>query len=350
MLLPGQRQEGIEVRLLLAGLLGGQVVDVEGDPVPFARVRFEGQAGTVTDDRGRFLLEGVWGNGHLLVQAEGYADRRQPVRVEATEPRQPVLVALDERLTPLVGFVLGPQGEEVPGAEVLVEGAGGIVRRLITNQAGDFRLEDPPPPPWTITVTASGAARWQRTLPRQDGPLQIELLAGGSLRLEVLAAGSYEPLPAARLLLTGPERLRWSGTLGNGYLAIDQLTPGRYVARVEADGFLPQELAGLLVEERRDPDPVRLLLVRGGGLAGQVTDLEGRPLAGARLSVSTAGERPERLASVRTDGDGRFRLSPLPEGEVRMTIEADGFVPETVTERVVAEEEYGDLEIRLAPE
>ncbi|MDY0061744.1 MAG: carboxypeptidase-like regulatory domain-containing protein, partial [Myxococcota bacterium] len=77
-LLPGQRQEGIEVRLLLAGLLGGQVVDVEGDPVPFARVRFEVQAGTVTDDRGRFLLEGVWGNGHLLVQAEGYADRRQP--------------------------------------------------------------------------------------------------------------------------------------------------------------------------------------------------------------------------------------------------------------------------------
>ncbi|MBM4319773.1 MAG: carboxypeptidase regulatory-like domain-containing protein, partial [Deltaproteobacteria bacterium] len=272
------------------------------------------------------------------------------VRVEPGAGGVPLLITLDTQGTPLAGFVLGPSGEEVAGAIVVVQGAGGLSTQVTSSSSGDFRLDSPPPPPWTVTVTAAGAARWQRQVPRLDGPLEVNLEAGGSLRLEVLEEGTFEPLSQVRVALRGPEQLQWSGRLANGYLAIDQLRPGRYTVEVEARGHLPGRREGVPVEDRRDPDPVRLLLARGGGLAGTVLDLEGSPLGGAEVRASpkstASGARP---LTVRTNATGAFRLSPLAEGPVELNVAAPGYEPDVRTERVVAGEDFTDLEFRLVP-
>lgn len=348
----GQVLHDVKIRMEQAGLLRGRVVDGEGDPVLSAKVHFEDQASTATDAQGRFVLTGVRGEGRLLVQAGGFTPLQRRVRVEpgAGDGSEPLLLTLDPELTPFVGYVLGPDGEELPGATVVVQGAGGLTGQTVTGRSGSFRLTDPPPPPWTVTVSAPGAARWQRKVARLDGPLEVSLQAGGTLRLEVLEAGTYEPVARARIVLRGPETLHWTGGLGNGLLAIDQLTPGRYEVLVEARGFVSGGLQGVDVEDRRDPDPYRILLAPGGGLGGKVLDLDGAPLAGAKVQATSLESGAEGgVLTVRTDATGSFRLTPLAEGSVELTVEAQGYEPDVRTERVVAGEEFDDLEFRLMP-
>ena len=55
----------------------------------------------------------------------------------------------------------------------------------------------------------------------------------------------------------------------------------------------------------------------------RVTDPTGRPVAGARLTVSTRDARMERSSS--TDDEGTARFDPVPEGDYVLDIEALGF-------------------------
>ena len=70
------------------------------------------------------------------------------------------------------------------------------------------------------------------------------------------------------------------------------------------------------------------ITMRGGLVAtGTVTDAAGKPIAGA---IVVRGDHPyweEGSQEVRTDEHGRYRLPPLPSGQVNVTVMATGWMP-----------------------
>ena len=350
-LAPGERRRALRIELPACASIEGLVVDTEGDPVALATIRFCTRSATISDAHGRFLLRAAPGEGVLAVDAAGHAPLRQLLRVEAGQPPTSVLLTLEQGLRPLRGHVLGPDGADVAGARVILRGAQGLSQESRSQPSGDFLIPDPPPTPWTLEVLARGAARWQGAIAQDGRPVEVELQAGGTLRLEVLEAGTYEPLPRARVELSGPGRMHWTGRLGNGFLAVDHLPAGSYQVHVKAPGHLARQRSQVLVEDRLDPAPVRFLLPLAGSLAGTVSDTDGRPMRGAQISAEPLGDAagPQGMLKVRSDPHGRFRLSPLPDGTVRIRAQAAGHQEESRMERVVAGESYEGLELRLMP-
>lgn len=349
----GGAASGVEVVLAPGGQLSGRVVNLEGDPVRAAVVRFANQAGASTDRQGRFTLFGVSGDGTLSVQADGYAPVQRSLTVDPAQPHVPLVVTLDGSLRPLRGHVLAPDGGDQAGAELLLTGTQDLEQHTVSGPTGAFEFASPPPPPWELTVTATGAAIWTRRLDNSADPLLVQLAAGGTLRLELLEAVTFEPLSTARVTLQGPRSLRWRGRLGDGFVAVDQLPAGVYSARVDAAGHLPVLASRLRVREGHDAAPVRLLLPLAGALAGVVRDVEGRPVAKALVTAEPlAGlpqDTPREILSVRTGRAGRFVLPTLPDGMCRLRVQASGYVASSQQERVFVGERYEGVEVSLVP-
>jgi len=62
----------------------------------------------------------------------------------------------------------------------------------------------------------------------------------------------------------------------------------------------------------------------GTVVTGRVTDVEGRPIAGARLSIKKWQSGPDHSSTTRSDADGRFSLDALPSNS-RLFVQADGY-------------------------
>jgi len=71
-----------------------------------------------------------------------------------------------------------------------------------------------------------------------------------------------------------------------------------------------------------------------GGLRGQIVEAtSGRPVAGASVSVSRAGE----VRNVTADVGGRYEVRDLPPGEYRVDVRADHYVPTVFGQRSASE-------------
>jgi uncharacterized GH25 family protein len=92
-----------------------------------------------------------------------------------------------------------------------------------------------------------------------------------------------------------------------------------------------------------------------GTLSGTVVNPDGKPVAGARVSVSTAEfdsktltSSTKTLAEVTTDGQGHFRLGPIePVYRARydFQIDADGFAPQYVPDETYSVYAGGDTDL-----
>jgi hypothetical protein len=83
------------------------------------------------------------------------------------------------------------------------------------------------------------------------------------------------------------------------------------------------------------------------GFTGSVADaVTGAPIAGARVEVSGAGPEP---ISVLTDGEGRFALEELAEGDHRAEVTAAGYVTERFELAVPHRGELRDARVDLLP-
>jgi outer membrane cobalamin receptor len=90
----------------------------------------------------------------------------------------------------------------------------------------------------------------------------------------------------------------------------------------------------------------RMLAGDGATLSGAVVDAQGRPVAGARISV--AG--PLGVHIVHADGDGRFVMSDLADATYRVVVEAPGLLVEShVVSLSHGAAEYVDITLGVAP-
>ena len=119
------------------------------------------------------------------------------------------------------------------------------------------------------------------------------------------------------------------------------LPPGRYALVAQAEGFARSEPAGVRVRSRETSE-VSLSLRVSSSLRGRALDLQGQPIASARVQV-------ERGGRAETDAAGRFVISGLVEGLYDVSVEAKGYVRGRARDVAVTEERGGEVELRLEP-
>lgn len=137
-----------------------------------------------------------------------------------------------------------------------------------------------------------------------------------------------------------PQVVARTKTDAEGRYRFNDVTPGRYIITPLAHTYFAPELAdwqpgkSLNVGEGENLEDVDFRLIRGGVIAGRITDPEGNPVIEERVNLTSEDPKITRsLTSLlftrnSTDDRGEYRIYGLPPGRYRVVVgrESDGSV------------------------
>lgn len=353
------------LRLPATSTLAGRVVSAaDGRPVEGALVWSEDKgAFQSTGADGGFRLEAVPGRElPLTAAAPGFFEQETAWTVQSGDRRAPTL-ALEPALV-LAGTVIDEQGRPLPGVEVKArlqpgsrartQAAWGSGGTAITSAAGAFRIATVYPGlAHEVTLSRRGFAVTRETVaPLEPGrpaaPVRLVLrkgrtgtgrvvnqsdqpVSGATILLEPATSGDL----MARMNRAKDEAWRFEATAGaDGHFEIPDLPSGPFDLMARGPGYAPITVPGLNVPAGGGSfDLGTVALVKGVALEGFVTGPGGKPVEGARISLSAASSDP--LASLRgSDGppdavtgqDGFFRVENRRAGEtVDVDVQRSGY-------------------------
>ena len=314
--------------------LAGRVRGPDGAPVAgalvrlLARGRADGPAAgtpqpqeTTTGADGRFRFDAAaaeW--NELLVRASGFA----PARVRGAKAGALARAISLEPGLALSGVVRKKDGR--PAVKVLVryEADDAESRWVETGEDGSFRLADLPRRRGTIVADGGedGFAEASGATPGSAKPLVLSLAPPAILEGRTLDASTLKPVPRVRLEVASGSGRFAARSEPDGRYRLRGLRPGSTTVRAEEPRHVPWTRRSVPIEKgvTRTLD---VLLTRGATLAGRVVDEDGRPVAGAGVSLLSSSESPIDAAvwlrgeasRLRTRPDGSFTATRLPPGE-----------------------------------
>lgn len=310
----------LEIRLPAGVPIEGVVRSQKGaTPLPGATVRLliertiDGErlpileSVTKTDFAGNYRIDGApRGTGNLLVSAEDHADERAQVR--DPDEQDEIKIDVEMRLAAIaVGRVRTADGEPVVGATVRVrrdDGPSGAMMGATTDAAGEFKIENVRPDremdlfvrgpdsslaPGVmddVVVPASG-------LP---APLEIVLEPASRLVGRVITSDGT-PAPFARVMMSDVSGNVWRALEsapiafadGDGAFRMVGLPAKTVTVRAEWEGFRssPQEVVLPIDAEAS----CELVLDKSAGIRGVVLDGFGKPIEGARVSLTAQSKQ-----------------------------------------------------------
>lgn len=334
--------------------LRGRVLDGEGAPVAGALVFAErtgaqaagSEAGEAmaASDAGNADFEGP-GVGHppVLTGPEGefslgglpagpvrlHVRREGSVVVDAVAGGPPVEIRLP-LFAPVAGRVLGTDGSPATG-RVQVEvriGEDGPWWTAPAAEDGSF-TSIPLAPSTTYRVRASREdaegfdVAYLRDVRAGTRDLELRLPSMAVLLVRVLDEEGrelpFEVLALAEEAAPGDPygRILMAPAPGGGGMRIraDATLSYRIGAGGRTTGYLPHMLEGT---HRPGGPPLEIRLQRGAVLAGTLRNARGDPLAGGTVRAEIPGIPSDLLPQCHSDDDGRFRLTGVPPGPVRL--------------------------------
>ncbi|WP_280371488.1 MFS transporter [Nocardia wallacei] len=246
----------------------------------------------------------------------------------------------------LDGRVQREDGHSIAAAALtLIDQRGHQVSRATGGPDGGYRIEAPGAGGYVLIVSATGyqPAAVNVTVGEWPQALDITLLGTGEVSGVVRATGRGEPLPGVTVTLTdaGGEVVGSAVTDGNGRYVCRGVVPGAYTLVAVTDHRRPTATtltvpdSGLL---RHDVE-----LGSTGALAG-LAWADGHAVPDAQVLVLDGRGNP--VASARTDTDGQYVVTDLPQGEY--TVVARGYPP--ATSRVVVDGGELTHDVRLSYE
>jgi uncharacterized GH25 family protein len=338
----------IEVLLTPESVLAGRVVEAGSDrPVPGALVTAaaeeefwsEGDASALTDAEGRFRVEhlapgrykptarttGGYGRAAESVLL-GVAARSAEVTIElhpATAVTGRVVIAETDK--PCKDATVALRDRLTERRNVDSAGADGVVRfrallagrYKVSVYCQGHRPEEEYPP---VVVAGSPIA-----------PLTWKVHQGQHIAGVVVDA-SGAPVEGVMLqtqLEGGDPRAResqgWEQTKRDGTFRAAGLLPGQYSLQLMSTHQpTPREPTKVTVEAGRNVEGVRLVLDRGGGIAGSVADEDGAPVP--NVQVTAVGESWSWMSDrTMSRDDGSFLMEGVRPGEYRVRATRDGW-------------------------
>jgi len=225
------------------------------------------------------------------------------------------------------GRIRREDGRPVAGAALtLIDPRGHQVSRGTGDSDGGYSISAPTTGSYVLIVSAGGhqPAAVNVTVADRPQSLDISLQGSGELSGVVRAAGRREPIPAATITLTDMrgEVVGAAVTGADGAYVCHGVVSGVYTLVAVAEHMRPSALSlnvpdsGLL---RHDVELSPMTVLSGAAWAN------GRVVPDAQVTVLDATGTP--VATARTDADGHYLVSDLPEGEY--TVVASGYPPVT---------------------
>ena len=308
-----------------SALLSGRIVDGRGLGIAAARVTVSARGDwtrTVFSDRlGDYGVDGVRGPVEVEVSRRGYLPRSVRLRVRGGQDRQ-LDVALETAEGLVSGFVLDPSRLPVAGARVKATRGRHSVRGR-TDRSGFFQLAGVGQGKLLELVVTHPDFCVARERVRQGraGDVEIRLRYRAAVAGEVVDRNSGAPVGRFVLKLSSAgQRRAVPINSQRGEFEVRGVDPGTVELRVEAEGYASAART-VVVKPATRPleltlEGVRFVLARAGRIEGRVSDLLGRPVAGALVQAGGIG--------ARTTADGGFTLDGVAEGTHRVVVTLKG--------------------------
>jgi len=329
----GEDVESLDIRLETGTVLQGRVIDSTGSPVTDATVSARGKR-TRSQADGTFRIDGL--PAEKLVVTAGHSELGRVRTAFVRFPEQDVTLAFapPARLT---GRVVDTEGIPIAQARVDIQGEGVHPPPfLTTNRDGRFERKLQPGM-YDLRATRSGYAPADSVSvalsPGETRPIELVLGTGLVVTGRLLGAERSQLATVSVYARSAQHRQR-RGKIGmSGDFRIVGLSPGEWVLTAQtANGQRAQRTIRL--QETRADTHVDLELGRDGKELRGTISLDGEPLAGAWVSVSSFQGVP--LAHTLADSSGSFSIPGLtaervqvdvssPEGDIRTSRSADAF-------------------------
>ena len=240
---------------------------------------------------------------------------------------------------------------EAARIRIYAHGSSSSVVEKTTGKDGMFEAEAPPAYRYALSAEADGFRSWQDdslVITRPSYGLEILLTPALTLRGRVVDSqdsGIGDALVRLRRSGGGPPGFYTTSTDQQGNFSLRDIPrEGRYQVDAHHPGFEPAAAANINIPSESEIT-IRMLPGRGSGsLAGTVSDVSGKPVAAARISLYDS--RSRAMSETQTDRQGRYRFAPLAGGDyyaVRCT--ADGFLDTRDNQGAVAI--YANWETKL---
>jgi hypothetical protein len=318
-LAPGQRVEGLTLRLLSGASVEGIVLDAH-TRAPVAGAKVITSAGTrVTAADGKFEATALSaGRNWLTVEASGFLPRVEWLVLQGARAHRGLELAL-VRAAKVEGRVTR-MGAPVAGVAVWAERSGSADRQVpaMSDDKGLFTLESAP---GTLQLYAAAPNQGRVAGPvlqlSPGQPARADFELGEALEANGIVTLDGQPLAEASLTAHDAQSQGTIGTTSSeasGAFRFGSLAVGRYLLSIRAGAGIWE--AGPF-EQTGEGSPWHVSLTSGGLLSGRVLP------AAPGIQVSWKRRSPlGEGARTATDVEGRFSFAGVP-GEL-VTIEAQG--------------------------
>jgi len=349
------------VALALGQVLRGTVTLADRrTPASGALVRFEGRTQTTrwveTRADGTFLLEGAPHEPGSVVADGG--DRGRATQALAAAPAEALSLALAPTAS-LAGRVVDAEGgKPLAGVRLLARAEGEAAYLARSRTDGGYAIRGLPPRTYRLSVDDDRFVSWSHpvTVAAGQGQTQDVPLARGATLAGRVVDEQGAPIAGARVQVTrGGENaiqafvrsMEGEGVVRtgrDGSFRATRLAPGEgQRLDVRHDEYEERAIGGLSLTTGATRSGVTVVLSRGLSVRGVVKDEEGRPLAGAEVTLSSsrtlrAGRGGVQMSFIgpgnqvrrETGPDGRFEFRGLKEGDYTISSRRAGFARATV--------------------
>jgi EmrB/QacA subfamily drug resistance transporter len=245
---------------------------------------------------------------------------------------------------PISGHIRRQDGSSVLGAALtLIDQRGRQVARATGNSDGGYTISAPGAGTYVLIVSASGHQPQASSVVVGQGPARLDLTLVGSGELSgvVRLAGRGTPLPGATVTLTDSrgEVTGASITTADGCYSFGGVGAGTYTLVASAERMRP--VATLLTVPDSGVLQQDIELSSAVVLAGTARTDSERLVPDARITVLDADGNVAAVA--RTDAEGRYVVSDLPEGDY--TVVASGYPPATSQVNLLGGEATHDVRL-----
>ena len=325
-----------------------RVVMPRGEPLGGVLVRTGDLSWPVglTDAEGRLRIPRRQGEPTRLriVAQDG---RQRVIEMPAPGPSDPEMVVELAEPVAISGRVLA-QASSKPLAGALIQVSADPGAFLLTDEDGRYRLIAADPEGFQLQALVPGY------LPRSVRVTRAHVLSGRApalaltptraLRGQVMDAQGA-PLAGVALAAVpeiGPGLPEAATDRGSsdaaGRFELRRMRAGRgYELRAVRPGYLPAAVQAVAPDPSREAPPLKIVLTPARAVQGRVQDVNGRPVAGAEISLTGSREpgRPVRSApagepdpaDLRTDEKGRFTVEQIPANPLDLTVRKRGYAP-----------------------
>ncbi|MCZ6792958.1 MAG: carboxypeptidase-like regulatory domain-containing protein, partial [Planctomycetota bacterium] len=311
----------------------------------------------LTDAVGRFAFAGVRGDRWIQLEVDMSSFARRTLSTELSVPDAKGRIELgDILLEPgrrLRIEVVGPRGEAVEGAEVVVgrkktDRAESLEntdfresRRLASEQGGGkYVLERAPTGLVRIQVVAPGYSRFREYVDAAEDAVAVIGLDEGLQISGFVRNRDRKPIPDAALEVDGPNigaPLPTATTDATGRFLFNILSEGEYSITVSAAGYVSRReenvTAGL--------ESILFNMTPEAVFSGRVVvhDADGKRSGVANAKVTLRDSATGKTSSAETDARGLFGVHGLAAGRYLAVVDHEELAPALGLELVLNEEE-----------